>query len=95
MNLIKISITNGASGAIGNAFCSFIEQGDEVILFEPAFDFFQVSAQMYGATIKSFPMIPPEENSNEWKLDFDVLESLFSKRTRFLKNCLIINFITT
>jgi len=80
----EVSVANGATGILANAFCSFIEPGDEVIVFEPGFEFHYVDALIYGANVKFMAMGAPKENSNQWTIDFEKLESLFTEKTRMI-----------
>lgn len=41
----EVTITTGANEGMLSAFMAFIEQGDEVILFEPYFDQYESNCQ--------------------------------------------------
>ena len=82
--LTEVSVANGATGIIANAYCSFIEPGDEVIVFEPGFEFHWVDALLFGAKINFMPLTPPQNDSTQWKIDFEKLEALFNEKTRMI-----------
>jgi len=81
--MTEVSIANGATGILANTFCSFIEEGDEVIVFEPGFEFHWVDALVFGAKIKTMGIDPPKTDS-KWTIDFVKLEGLFSEKTRVI-----------
>ena len=66
--------------AIGqySVFTAFLEQGDEVIMFEPFFDQYLPSVAFHGGKPVFVPLHPPEATkskptSNDWTIDFDQL----------------------
>lgn len=60
-----------------SVFAAFLEQGDEVIMFEPWFDQYFPSVTFNGGVPVFVPLHPPtvdaKSTSDEWKLDFDEL----------------------
>ncbi|KAH6967772.1 pyridoxal phosphate-dependent transferase [Ilyonectria sp. MPI-CAGE-AT-0026] len=86
----EVIITTGANEGILSAFMAFIEDGDEVIVFEPFFDQYISNIEMAGGTVKYVPLIPPARGdvetstSGDWSIDVDKLERAFSSRTRML-----------
>ncbi|KAK0704837.1 pyridoxal phosphate-dependent transferase [Lasiosphaeris hirsuta] len=86
----EIVITTGANEGMLSAFMAFIEEGDEVIVFEPFFDQYISNIEMPGGKIVYVPMHPPEEggfktlSAGEWSIDFDVLERAITPRTKML-----------
>ena len=69
---------------MNNAFASFLEQGDEVIVFEPVFEFYFAQAEIYGAKVKYFSLTEPTATSDEWTIDFEKLETYFTDKTRVI-----------
>lgn len=70
---------------------AFLEPGDEVIIFEPAFDQYVSSVQMAGGVVRSLPLWPPQRvaardkySSSEWYVDFKQLDGLINPRTRMM-----------
>ena len=61
-----------------SVFTAFLEQGDEVIMFEPFFDQYLPSVTFNGGVPVYVPLHPPSESlssptSNDWTIDFDEL----------------------
>jgi aspartate/methionine/tyrosine aminotransferase len=73
----EIAITSGATEAIAAALLSFIEPGDEVILFEPLYDAYLPMVKRAGGTPRIVRLQPPR-----WRLERDALAAAFSDRTR-------------
>ena len=73
-----------------SAFMAFIEEGDEVIIFEPFFDQYISNIEMPGGTIRYVPMRPPKDggertsSAGEWKIDFDILEQTINPKTKMI-----------
>jgi methionine transaminase len=63
----EITITAGATQAIFTAITAFIHQGDEVIIFEPAYDSYRPSIELAGGKAVVYTMEAPEFKIN-WKL---------------------------
>lgn len=60
---------------------AFLEQGDEVIMFEPFFDQYLPSVTFNGGKPIYVPLHPPKDvqeniTSAEWTIDFDELRSV-------------------
>lgn len=59
---------------------AFLEQGDEVIMFEPFFDQYLPSVTFNGGVPVYVPLHPPshgKHNSREWSIDFDELRYVY------------------
>ncbi|KAM7204820.1 Pyridoxal phosphate-dependent transferase [Rhypophila sp. PSN 637] len=86
----EITVTTGANEGMLSAFMAFIEEGDEVIVFEPFFDQYISNIEMPGGKIVYVPMHPPKDgavktlSAGEWTIDFDVLEKAITPRTKML-----------
>lgn len=64
-------------------FTAFLEQGDEVILFEPFFDQYLPSVTFNGGKPVYVPLHPPAHSkdnstSDDWKIDFAELRCVSS-----------------
>jgi methionine transaminase len=55
----EITITAGATQAIFTALACTISQGDEVILFAPAYDCYEPTIQLFGGVVKYVQLRPP------------------------------------
>ncbi|EWC48700.1 putative aminotransferase C6B12.04c [Drechslerella stenobrocha 248] len=86
----EITITTGANEGMLSAFMAFVEQGDEVIVFEPYFDQYISNIEMAGGKVVYVNLVPPERGhvetrpSSEWKVDFEMLQERINPRTRML-----------
>ena len=96
--LTEITICVGASEALYAVILSFIEPGDEVVVFEPCFDLYAPQIQMAGGQSVYVPIIPPNPQSFyenrvsegtsvelpdwKWELDADALRAAITPQTR-------------
>ncbi|KAH6885768.1 Aspartate/tyrosine/aromatic aminotransferase [Thelonectria olida] len=86
----EITITTGANEGMLCAFMAFIEQGDEVIVFEPFFDQYISNIQMPGGKVVYVPLHPPAEgatktsSAGDWSIDFDELEKAITPRSKMI-----------
>ncbi|KAI9869495.1 MAG: hypothetical protein M1813_000284 [Trichoglossum hirsutum] len=68
----------------------FIEEGDEVIVFEPFFDQYISNIEMPGGKIVYVPLHPPPNgafetsSASEWKVNMEELEKAITPRTRMI-----------
>ena len=72
-------VTAGATEAIAAAMLALCEPGDEVMMFEPAYDCYAPAVAMAGATRRVVPLRPPS-----WSFDVDQLATAITPRTRML-----------
>lgn len=75
----EISILAGATEAIFTTIISIINAGDEVIILEPYYDSYPVAVTMAGGICKYLTLEFPD-----FKVDFEKLESLVTKKTRMI-----------
>lgn len=86
----EIAITTGANEGMLSAFMGFLEQGDEVIVFEPFFDQYISNIEMPGGKVVYVPLHPPKDgatkktSAGEWILNISELEAAITPRTRML-----------
>lgn len=86
----EIVVTAGANEGMYSAFTAFLDQGDEVIVFEPFFDQYISNIQLPGGVVKYVPLHPPADDTertcsaSEWKIDFDELETTITDRTKMI-----------
>jgi aminotransferase len=74
---VDITVTCGATEAMAAVFLALVDQGDEVIVFEPFYENYGPDAILAGATPVFVPLEAPD-----WRLDPARLRAAFSKRTR-------------
>lgn len=67
-----------------DAFAAFINPGDELIVFEPVFEFYYQQNEMFGGVTRYFQMDQPTKDSNEWTINFAELRKVFNEKTRMI-----------
>ena len=75
----EITITCGATEGIFTAIGALVSPGDEVIIFEPAYDSYRPSIELFGGVTKSFELSAPD-----YTIDWDLLMRLISMKTRMI-----------
>jgi len=75
----EIIITAGATEALYDAINAVINQGDEVILFEPYYDSYYADVILAGGIPKFVTLTLPD-----FSFDFNELESLITKKTKVI-----------
>lgn len=86
----EVTITTGANEGMLSAFMAFVEEGDEVIVFEPFFDQYISNIEMPGGKIVYVPMHPPKDgavktsSAADWTIDFAELEAAITPKTKMI-----------
>ncbi|KAF8825716.1 hypothetical protein HHX47_DHR6000006 [Lentinula edodes] len=85
----EILVTSGANEGQYSVFTAFLEQGDEVIMFEPFFDQYLASVTFNGGIPIYVPLHPPANasgkfSSDEWKIDPKELRAAITPRTKMI-----------
>ena len=75
----QVVVTSGATEALAAALLALVKPGDEVILFQPAYDSYAPMVLRAGGVPVSVPLSPPE-----WRYDATMLEAAITPRTRLL-----------
>ena len=75
----QVVVTTGASEAIQSSLLALVDQGDEVIVFEPWFDIYGVGIDLAHARRVSVPMRPPT-----FRPDLEALRAAVTDRTRLI-----------
>ncbi|TGN29269.1 methionine aminotransferase [Empedobacter tilapiae] len=75
----EINITSGASQAIFNIISTLIHPNDEVIIFEPAYDLYQPTVELFGGKIVSIQLKYPE-----YSIDFEELKQKINDKTKLI-----------
>src|SRR4051812_15911176 len=57
---------------------------DEMIVIEPAFEYYYEQNNVFGGRTKYFEMTPPDKSSSEWKINFTELRKFFNEKTKML-----------
>jgi methionine aminotransferase len=73
----EITVTAGATQALYTAITSVVKQGDEVILFEPAYDSYVPDILSNGGIPVYIPL-----NPNNYSYDWDIIHNKISDKTK-------------
>ncbi|WP_294287270.1 methionine aminotransferase [uncultured Chryseobacterium sp.] len=75
----EITVTAGGTQAIFTAIAAFIKKDDEVIIFEPAYDCYEPTVELFGGIVKRFEM-----NAPHYEIDWTTVKSLVSDKTKMI-----------
>ncbi|MDO9370114.1 MAG: aminotransferase [Sphingopyxis sp.] len=75
----QVIVTSGATEALAATLLALVNPGDEVILFQPAYDSYAPMVRRAGGTPVSVALSPPA-----WHYEADALERAITPRTRVL-----------
>ena len=75
----EITVTAGATEALFSAISSFVRDGDEVIVFEPAYDAYVPAVMLNGGMVKYVTMKFPD-----YHIDWDEVKKMISHKTRMI-----------
>jgi methionine transaminase len=78
----QITVTPGGTYAIYTALTTILQPGDEVIVFEPAYDCYIPTIELNGALAITIPLRFPD-----YSIDWDAVREKISERTK----CIMIN----
>lgn len=73
----EITITPGGTYGLYSAFTTILQPGDEVILFEPAYDSYIPNIEINGAKAIPLPLTYPD-----YKIDWDMVRSSITLKTK-------------
>jgi len=75
----EITITLGATEAIFSAIAALVGPGDEVLVFDPAYDSYDPAVRVTGARCVHVPLLPPE-----FRYDWERVRAAVTPRTRLI-----------
>lgn len=75
----EITVTAGGTQAIFTTIAAFIKKDDEVIIFEPAYDCYEPTVELFGGIVKRFEMKAPD-----YEIDWNVVKNLVSDKTKMI-----------
>ena len=75
----EVTVTTGATQAIYTAIQALAHPGDEVIVFEPAYDSYIPSIRLAGATPVALPLTVPD-----YRIDWPAVAAAITLRTRVI-----------
>lgn len=74
-----ITVVSGASEAIFNAIAAVIREGDEAIIFEPAYDLYRPTIELFGGRVIAVPL-----KNQDYRLDWEKTQAALSDKTRLI-----------
>jgi len=75
----EITITAGGTQAIFTTLAAVINPGDEVIIFEPAYDCYSPTVKLLGGLVKPFELHAPN-----YTIDWEMVKKLFTANTKMI-----------
>ncbi len=75
----EITVTSGATEALFDAVQAVVHQGDEVIMFDPAYDSYEPAVEMAGGVSIRLPLRLPD-----YSVDWNLVADKLSVRTRLI-----------
>ena len=75
----EITVTSGATEALFCAIAAVVNPGDEVIVFDPAYDSYEPVVRLQGGVTRHVPLHPPH-----YTIDWDRVADLVNARTRLI-----------
>ena len=75
----EITVTSGATEALFCAIAAVVHPGDEVIVFDPAYDSYEPVVRLQGGRTLHVPMHPPT-----YRIDWDRVVDLVTDKTRLI-----------
>ena len=87
--LSEVTISVGATEALYALMQAVINEGDEVVVLEPAFDTYPAQVQMAGGVCRFVPLTCDIKSAGSavksaWKLDMNQLEAAITPKTKLL-----------
>lgn len=73
----QVTVTSGATEALFVAMTALVHPGDEVIVFDPAYDSYEPAVNMAGGTCVHIPLLPPN-----YGIDWQQVEDAITSKTK-------------
>ena len=75
----EVTVTSGATSALFSAIQAFVHRGDEVILFDPAYDSYDPAVRLAGGIPVHLPLRAPD-----FAMDWDSFANALTAKTRLV-----------
>ncbi len=75
----EVTVTSGATEALFCAIAAVVHPGDEVIIFDPAYDSYEPVVALQGGISRHVPLQPPG-----YRVDWNRVEAAVNRKTRLL-----------
>jgi N-succinyldiaminopimelate aminotransferase len=80
----EVLVTAGATEALAGALLGMLDQGDEVVVFEPMYDSYQACIALAGAVARPVVLRPGVGPDGQYGFDPDELRAAFSAHTKLV-----------
>jgi methionine aminotransferase len=84
---LEVTVSDGATEGLFSAIQAVVRAGDEVIVFDPAYDSYEPAVTLAGGTTTHLPLVLPDEDA-DFQIDWQQLADTISPKTRLI----ILNF---
>jgi len=78
----EITITPGGTYAIYSSLTAILQPGDEVIVFEPAYDSYIPNVEINGAIAVKINLVFPDHKSDSYRIDWDAVRNAITQKTK-------------
>jgi methionine aminotransferase len=75
----EITITAGGTQALYTAITALVHKGDEVIIFEPAYDSYKPAIELAGGVVKPYSLTPPN-----YRINWEEVKSMITDKTKLI-----------
>lgn len=82
-----VTVSDGATEGLFSAIHAVVRPGDEVIVFDPAYDSYEPAVTLAGGTTKHLPLAAPDTQA-DFRIDWQRLQDAITLKTR----AIILNF---
>ena len=80
----EVLVTAGATEALAGALLGMLDDGDEVVLFEPMYDSYQACIALAGGVLKPVVLRPNFDGDGRYGFDRDEFRGAISPRTKLI-----------
>lgn len=84
---VEVTVSDGATEGLFSAIQAVVRAGDDVIVFDPAYDSYEPAVTLAGGRTIHLPLVLPDENS-DFQIDWERLQNAITPKTR----AIILNF---
>ncbi len=84
---LEVTVSDGATEGLFSAIQAVVRPGDEVIVFDPAYDSYEPAVTLAGGTTTHLPLVLPDEDA-DFQIDWQQLADSIGPKTRLI----ILNF---
>lgn len=80
----EVLVTAGATEALAGALLGMLDEGDEVVLFEPMYDSYQACIALAGGVLKPIVLRPNEHAGGRYEFDRTEFAAAVTERTKLI-----------